>query len=120
MRGYKRLTDKEHEYKRCASCSYKSCQYCGDIYDIEKQAHTRLTELEDKIENGTLIELPCRVGTYIYYIVGSYKRVGLFKKDYFYDIIEVPFDLAMLGNYKLGWFLTKDEAEARLKELQEE
>ena len=30
--------------------------------------YTRLQELEDKIENGTLIELPCKVGDIVYEI----------------------------------------------------
>lgn len=67
MSDYKRLADKEHGYKKCASCSYRNCQFCDDIYEIKEQAHTRLCDLEDKIENGTLIELPCKVGDTIYF-----------------------------------------------------
>lgn len=66
----------------------------------------RLAELEDKIENGTLIELG-------YHIRKSYKN----HDDQRYKIIlidEVEID-------KIGYDgLTKAEAEARLKELQEE
>lgn len=138
MRGYKRLTDKEYEYKRCASCSYKNCQYCGDIYDIEKQAHTRLTELEDKLESGTLIELPCKVGDKVYIPYKFRNKNGVFetiieeirieekhilfwaKPLYTNNSVRVRY----LGwkkskDFNKTWFLTKAEAEARLKELQE-
>lgn len=67
--------------------------------------YNRLAELEDKIENGTLIELG-------YHIRKSYKN----HDDQRYKIIlidEVEID-------KIGYDgLTKEKAEARLKELQE-
>ena len=65
--------------------------------------YNRLAELEDKIENGTLVELG-------YHIRKSYKN----HDDQRYKIIlidEVEID-------KIGYDgLTKEEAEARLKEL---
>ena len=67
--------------------------------------YNRLAELEDKIENGTLVELG-------YHIRKSYKN----HDDQRYKIIlidEVEID-------KIGYDgLTKEKAEARLKELQE-
>lgn len=33
----------------------------------------RLAELEDKIENGTLIELPCKVGNVVYEVFKNHK-----------------------------------------------
>ena len=66
--------------------------------------YNRLSELEDKIENGTLVELG-------YHIRKSYRN----HDDQRYKIIlidEVEID-------KIGYDgLTKAEAEARLKELQ--
>ena len=68
--------------------------------------YNRLSELEDKIEAGTLVELG-------YHIRKSYKN----HDDQRYKIIlidEVEID-------KIGYDgLTKAKAEARLKELQEE
>lgn len=68
--------------------------------------YNRLAELEDKIENGTLVELG-------YHIRKSYRN----HDDQRYKIIlidEVEID-------KIGYDgLTKAEAEARLKKLQEE
>lgn len=80
----------------------------------------KLCELEDKIEQGTLIELPCPIGTMVYYIASYEKKIGLFgKRKYCYTIMEIPFELEMLGTYKNCWFLTREEAEKRLKEIQE-
>lgn len=54
-KDYKRWTDKEHKYKGCVDCTYRNCQQCDDIVDFEKEAYNRLCDLEDKIENGTLV-----------------------------------------------------------------
>lgn len=47
-------------FQNCRECEYGT--HNGEV--IEKLK--RLAELEDKIENGTLIELPCKVGDTIY------------------------------------------------------
>lgn len=92
------------EYKRL------TCQKWTDDIDLTKEygysyIYKRLYELEDKIENGTLVELG-------YHIRKSYRN----HDDQRYKIIlidEVEID-------KIGYDgLTKEKAEARLKELQE-
>lgn len=45
MKDYERVTQKQGEPKI-----------------VSKRVYYRLRELEDKIENGTLVELPCKVG----------------------------------------------------------
>lgn len=136
MSEYKRLTDKEHGYKKCASCSYRNCQYCDDIYEIKEQAHTRLVELEDKIENGTLIELPCKVGDTVYFIeyfckangcsnetqafcCGCREMIERKHKKQTYVISKKKFKLEDLSKINKKLYITKEAAEARLKELQE-
>lgn len=57
MTKYKRLTDKEHRYKYCANCKYRNCQYCDEEMYLDVKAYDRLVELEDKIENNTLIDI---------------------------------------------------------------
>lgn len=72
MRLYKRLTNNNRdeydaEYDFCCDCKYfgEPCGCnrpngtCGN-YDRFIETYNRLVELEDKIENGTLIELPCK------------------------------------------------------------
>ena len=112
MKEYKRLTAKDWQK------------------DKHTKAYERLAELEDKIENGTLIELPCKVGDTVYYetftrngrqsmgiqghtVLGV--RVMVMAKNNYGDMwTEIP-----LSCFGKDAFLTKAEAEAKLKELQE-
>lgn len=71
MENYKRLTNNNRdeydpEYDFCCDCKYfgepcgcnKPNGTCGN-YDRFLETYSRLAELEDKIENGTLVESPC-------------------------------------------------------------
>ena len=83
-------------------------------------------ELEDKIENGTLVELPCKVGDKVYHI-DCYPHI-------FEDIVdeiwingynEVCYDFRkgcryLVSEFGVKWFTTKAEAEKKLKEQQNE
>ena len=76
----------------------------------------RLAELEDKIEQGTLIELPCKVGDTVW-------KLDLFPKE---EIIGIEarsllqiFRWVADGSFGAFLFRTKAEAEQRLKELHE-
>lgn len=90
---------------------------CEELQERNRELKQEIAEYKDKIEQGTLVELPCKVGTIVYY-VGSY-QIGTWKKKIRYDIFEFPFTLEMLDTYGNNWFLTREEAEKRLKELQE-
>ena len=72
MTDYKRLTNNNRdeydpEYDFCCDCKYFG-EPCGcnrpngtcSNYDRFLETYSRLAELEDKIENGTLVELPCK------------------------------------------------------------
>ena len=116
--SYKRLT-KEKSTSENTKIVYNENGFA--IFDkelVEKllEEHNRLWELEDKIENGTIIELPCKVGTTVYYI-GSLEVRAFFKIKTIHDIVEMPFSLDMLDSYKIVWFTTKAEAEKKLEEL---
>lgn len=106
----------------------------------------RLAELEDKIENGTLIELPCKVGDTVWQIFKNClscpfcllkeyeyeccrKPMGVlhgmvFDKNCNYMIIPRTFsnsiNVKQLKNFGKTIFLTKAEAEAKLEELRNE
>lgn len=96
----------------------------------QKDLIERLAAFEDKFENGTLIELPCKVGGRVYKImkVAGVERIA--------EYVVMDFSYGIHGNfikaYSLQgnaktitfrefydcWFLTK--AEAKLKELKGE
>ena len=89
----------------------KGCQRIDDTLEALKE----LQYYKDLEEQGRLIELPCKVGTPIYHIAWEYDKLN----DKAYFIGEDTFcidDLAGWGEYQ---FLTKEEAEAKLKELKE-
>lgn len=81
----------------------------------------RLAELEDKIENGTLVELPCKVGDTAMAIIdtlaydNSLRRVKI--EGLAYIVKDENGDITFQHINRL--FSNEAEAEARLKELQE-
>ena len=113
MSEHKRLTKREGK-------EVKALELDGEILH-------RLAELEDKIENGTLIELPCKVGDRIWAILGNnifgrkVKSIVIRGDGYTIKTSNTNGwkDLEPYYNAEFGviWFLTK--AEAKLKELQE-
>lgn len=117
---YKRLTKRNRN-------GYISLNFHSEYKDIElHKLKDRLTELEDKIEQGTLIELPCKVDDTVYFetYMGSvnvgicgHKVVG-FKIDALVKrngaIIATEIPIAKFGE---SVFLSKEEAEAKLEEL---
>ena len=130
---YERLTKRELDYvfDNCCSCEYYSnpngcTEHC--CYEVMKN---RLAELEDKIEQGKLIELPCKVGDKVYVV---YRFPDCWEEpDCEYDIFvetvhdiiitEEGFDIGtesrMIGKVeRLCVCVTREEAEKKLKELQ--
>lgn len=107
MSEYKRLT--KWEMNKGVKC-VKYWQYS------QEQIAERLALLEDKIENGTLIELPCKVGDTIYEINSCSNKVNETKARHLWDILRWKDD-----NLFGRWLFTdKAEAEQRLKELKDE
>ncbi|MGN0789056.1 MAG: hypothetical protein ACI4MY_03895 [Christensenellales bacterium] len=127
---YKRLTNKNLEefnpkYDFCIGCKdydkYNGCNRqsgsCANYEDFN-EVYNRLAELEDKIENGTLLELPCKVGDTVYHTdnVGDEIYEGKIKKI-IYDLGYMAFDETAIGT---GIFLTKETVEAKCKEIKNE
>ena len=99
-----------------------------------EKAIKRLHELEDKIENGTLIELPCKVGDTVYHLSGkNITEETVVKVDYdihngeidlcnsfIYtnDIYDKEYNFYRFGKLGKSVFLTREEAENRLKEIE--
>ena len=145
MSEYKRLTDKKvkgttERYIRVDK-NYILSTYdiiTEEKYEMVDMLLNRLAELEDKIENGTLMELPCKVGDKAWYLVtqptlylsrntiysGVITRIYITKKD-LHCAIQIRNDkgvteIPIIINTKENLFFTKAEAEARLKELKGE
>lgn len=73
------------------------------------QVYFKLKDYENLEEQGRLIKLPCKVGDTVYLIKNSE------------TIVERKADMMFIGvlweEFGKEWFPTRDEAEARLKEL---
>lgn len=71
--------------------------------------YRKLKKYEDLEEQGRLIKLPCKVGDTVYLIKDSE------------TIVEREADMMFIGvlweEFGKEWFPTRDEAEAKLKEL---
>jgi hypothetical protein len=97
MKNYKRLT------KRLISSNAPFTECAG--YEEVLQ---RLAELEDKIENGTLIELPCAIGSMVYTI------------DHFeHEVVKCSFSIDMLREVGKTVFLDEYIAQNKLKEWED-
>ena len=145
MSEYERLTEysKENEDYITPYCDTANCNgVCVDC-DYEQVIVNRLAELEDKIENGTLIERPpVKVGDRIWlirkywdYFDGRTKKevVGrIVKRIFLNNDNSLTFSCLVIHKgtklisivksttFNKSWFLTKAEAEAKLKELKQD
>ena len=130
---YDRLTGK-------SECGYNNLDACLNC-DLEMdcglcpywaKALDRLAELEAKIEQGTLIELPCKVGDTVYKIMHvcghrrivqfEVSRISIYEKDicvFFHKSKESWHEWCTKPHhFGSNIFLTREEAEKRLLELQ--
>ena len=121
MIDYKRLTNKDWKENYdifddvcCDTCT----EDCGEC-ERNFSALVRLADLEDKIKNGTLVELPCKVGDTAMAIIdtlaydNSLQRVKI--EGLAYIVKDENGDITFQHINRL--FSNEAEAEARLKEL---
>ena len=134
MSEYKRLTtnnleEYDPEYDFCIGCKYfgepNGCNRPNgtcDSYDRFIEMYIRLAELEDKIENGTLVELPCKVGDNAVAIIDTlcYPNAiyNVKLKDLAYIVEDENGDVTFQHITRI--FGTEAEAEKRLEELKNE
>ena len=121
---YQRLTKK---VKDCFQYDLKDFKHkIGEFGDYDaffaySMAVKRLGELEEKIENGTLVELPCKVGDNAVAIIDTlcYPNAiyNVKLKDLAYIVEDENGDVTFQHITRI--FGTEAEAEAKLKELQE-
>ena len=128
--SYKRLTKKgnyydkdDHELGLVIELDERHYEEVNDIDTICEKLN-RLAELEDKIENGTLIELPCKVGDTGYCIYRDDDYEYWIEAEEVVDFIINDCDIdigtacRMIGKvYREEIFLIKAEAEAKLLEI---
>lgn len=124
------------DYKRITKWEVPNCASVNGVSPIDKDianAINRLAELEDLIENGTLIDCPYKLGTELHFIVFNlqscefdifttefWRYVSQYKDEFggiklILEINDVDFD-----NYtwiEVCHLLNKAEAEAKLAEL---
>lgn len=97
----------------------KRLKYIGDIY------MNKLQWLEDCLENGKMIKLPCNIGDTVYvvykdkweYSIYAASAVGFHIDE---SGVEIITDFVCYPCDRIGNFIDKNEAEAKLKELQGE
>lgn len=81
----------------------------NEVYRISlSKALSKLAHYEDLEEQGRLIELPCKIGDTIYYILGIPNKTPC-------EIEETKFYLSDLNRIGKDLFLTREEAETALK-----
>ena len=114
MKKYERITEKE----KFENLILKNAPYYKVIYEA-------LQELENDLESGKMIRLPCKVGDKLYSIPFDNSEIFEHKvKDFRIIAISeneqsnyIETDIGFL--FGENAFLTKAEAEAKLKELKE-
>ena len=101
---------------------YKRISRPKEQIEYNDTMYKRLQELEDKIEQGTLVELPCKIGDKAYFIYDEayfeFVVDGIMKRKNGWWVSDN--DGCLCGFIGETIFLTKPEAEAKLKELQGE
>ena len=125
MSEYKRLTEKTRD---CFQYDLKDFKHkIGEFGDYDaffaySMAVKRLGELEEKIENGTLIEIPCKVGDNAVAIIDTLAYPNAIYnvklKDLAYIVEDENGDVTFQNITRI--FGTEAEAEAKLRELEGE
>ena len=129
MKQYERLT-KRNANGEVRTVKTPKSSYIQEVYEewdeINRELKLRLAELEDKIEAGTLVELPCKIGDVAYTRYG-----GCINKWEVSEIDIFDFDILVKleHNGTLGWttaylsevgdtlFFNKAEAQKMLEEI---
>lgn len=126
MKEYKRFTHKKIDLDKLSD---KAKSRISDTYLEYAKTNNAFWELENKIENGTLKFLHCKVGDNVYFVDEKkwcwemiVVEIAILKKHIVYKIGNGRKELRYVYDEDLGkkWFLTEPEAEKKLKELQNE
>lgn len=98
------------------------------VSDYASKALTKLADYEDAEEQGLLLRLPCKVGDNIYIIkpygIEEASITGISEADdidcFCFEIYIDPdcHEIIALEEFNDTWFLTREEAEAKLKDME--
>lgn len=108
----------------CDSCS-QGAGNCETIKNMIK----KLADYEDLEEQGLLVRLPCKVGDTLYCIDNEIVELLIVNsfRIYNFNRIEIDFENAsgftlctFSGELDEGYFLTREEAEKKLEEMNHE
>ena len=107
----------KHDHKFCENAR-EDCPTFEDIYE-------KLATYEDAEEQGRLVILPCKVGDTVYNTTwwdDIQEKVKVAGKTYYrtvrkYKVSKSTFGYSDIEEFGKTVFLTKSEAEAKLKEL---
>lgn len=117
-----------HCYQMCADAH----EDCNTAYEVDRcqryVAFRKLADYEDAEEQGLLLRLPCKVGDNIYIIkpygIEEASITGISEADdidcFCFEIYIDPdcHEIIALEEFNDTWFLTKEEAKAKLKEME--
>lgn len=97
------------DFGKSNECFFQDKSKC-----YEKNIYEKLREYEDSEEQGLLLRLPCKVGDIVYKIINQRDNYD----DTVYQIVSSAiFELSMIDKIGRAVFLTKIEAEQKLKEM---
>lgn len=132
-----RLTEKVFGFVQLKACGNDFCKETCAEHDEEKscknchiqKAFDKLAEYEDLDEQGLLLRLPCRIGDVVYAVtrdfISEYTICSIEKYNewiFFNWICEKGMYVNLRGftEYEIGKtvFLTRSEAEQKLKEME--
>ena len=108
----------KYGFQHCRTEDWENCKTIDDVID-------KLAEYEDLEEQGRLIKLPCKIGTKVYNITwwdDVQEKVVVKGKTYYrtihkHKVSKSTFGYTDIEEIGKTVFLTKSEAEAKLKEL---
>ena len=86
-------------------------------YDEGYSAINKCTDYEDLEEQGKLLKLPCAVGDMVY-VLRLDNTAYMMNNEKVWEIVEDKFEIFHFDSIGKTVFLTKEEAEAALKELE--
>lgn len=128
-----RLTYRDEEgeaHLHCYKMDADAHENCNTVYEVDKcrryVAFRKLADYEDAEEQGLLLRLPCKVGTEVYNITwwdDVQEKVVVKGKTYYrtvhkHKVTKSTFRYFDIEEFGKTIFLTKEEAEAKLKEME--